>query len=58
MVESQPTRDNGDVFVGRQTEMAELTVDITPVAVGMSVVRVQLYGPVKVFYGRRSEIRC
>jgi len=38
--------------------LAEVTVEITPVAVGMSVVRVQLYGPVKVFYGRRSEIRC
>jgi len=34
MVESQPTRDNGDVFVGRQTEMAELTATLDAALTG------------------------
>ena len=34
MVESQPTRGNGDVFVGRQTELAELTATLDAALTG------------------------
>ena len=34
MVESHPTRDSGRIFVGRQREMAELTVALDDALAG------------------------